>query len=111
MKGPVPLDDWLTSREPEPPHQLASRIAAMTTRTSGAPSLSHADELVGAGEAAMRTVLQGGCLTRSSALELLAVDAIVTYAFEAAADEPDQLEDRAADALARIAALAAPYEA
>ena len=41
----------------------------------------------------------------------LAVDAIVTDAFEAAADHPEQLEDRAAEALARIAALAAPYEA
>ena len=33
----------------------------------------------------MRALLPDGCLTRQSALELLAVDAIVTYAFEAAA--------------------------
>jgi len=111
MKGPVPLHDWLRSRVPEPPRDLASRIAAMTAGTAGAPVAPHASALLDAGEAAMGTVLQGGCLTRQSALDLLAVDAIVTYAFEAAADDPDRLEERAAEALARIAALAAPYEA
>jgi hypothetical protein len=59
----------------------------------------------------MRSLLGDGCLTRASALDLLAVDAIVTYAFEAAADEPGRLERRASDALARIAALAEPYQA
>jgi hypothetical protein len=108
MTGPESVTDWLASRDPAPPRELASRIAAMAPR---ATELSRADELLDAGEVAMRTVLHEGCLTRSSALDLLAVDAIVTYAFEAAADDPDQLEERAAEALARIAALAAPYEA
>ena len=59
----------------------------------------------------MRELLLDGCLTRDSALELLAVDAIVTYAFEASADRPERLEDIAGAALARIAALAEPYDA
>ena len=62
--------------------------------------------LVAAGEAAMTAVLREGCLTRDRALDLLAVDALLTYAFEAAADEPGALEALAGEALARIAALA-----
>ena len=59
----------------------------------------------------MAAVLTDGCLTRGSALDLLAVDALVTYAFEAAADEPDKLEERTERALVTIAALAAIPEA
>jgi hypothetical protein len=62
-------------------------------------------------EAAMEALLVEGCLTRQSALDLLAIDALVTYAFETAADEPVSLEERAGRALARIAALAEPYSA
>ena len=111
MTAPESVTDWLASRDPAPPRELASRIAAIAPRAADRTNVSRSDELVDAGEAAMRTVLRDGCLTRSSALDLLAVDAIVTYAFEAAADDPEQLEERAAEALGRIAALAAPYEA
>lgn len=67
--------------------------------------------LLGSAEHAMTKLLGDGCLTRASALDLLAVDALITYAFEAAADDPDQLEERAEGALAMIAALAEPYRA
>ena len=69
------------------------------------------DALLDAGITAMSAVLGDGCLTRNSALDLLAVDALVTYAFEAAAEEPELLETRTKHAMTRIAALAAPYEA
>jgi hypothetical protein len=78
----------------------------MVSRVSDGPP---ADALMEAAEIAIREVLRGGCLTRESALELLTVDALVTYAFEAAAEEPDALEARTRSALARIAALAEPY--
>ena len=111
MSRPDTLTDWLASRAPEPPSQLAERIASAVARSHHSADAVPADALIDAGEGAMQAVLAEGCLTRPSALDLLAVDAIVTYAFEAAADHPEQLEDRAAEALARIAALAAPYEA
>ena len=69
------------------------------------------DLLLASAEHAMGQLLGGDCLTRDSALDLLAVDALVTYAFEAAADEPSTLEERAKQALARIAALAEPHSA
>jgi hypothetical protein len=70
-----------------------------------------AETLLDAASTAMASLLTDGCLTRASALDLLAVDALVTYAFEAAADEPEQLDARAKQALARIASLAARHRA
>ena len=81
----------------------------MTAHRADRPASS--EELLGAAREAMGTLLHDGCLTRPSALDLLAVDALVTYAFEAAADEPSSLEARAGRALARIAALAEPFSA
>jgi hypothetical protein len=107
VQGPV--STWLRGRTPVPPPQLAARIDAFTARIADRdPS---ADAFLDAAEAAMGVVLRDGCRTRESALDLLAVDALVTYAFEAAADEADQLEHRAVRALARIAALCEPYDA
>ena len=110
-----PLADWIRTRMPAPPPPLLARIEALTGPapdvapvTSAAPV---ADLLLDAAERAMRGVLGDGCLTRDSALDLLAIDAIVTYAFEAAADDPEQLEARTRGALERIAALAEPYPA
>ena len=71
--------------------------------------IAPADALLDAAETAMTDVLRDGCLTRESGLNLLAVDALVTYAFEAAADAPDQIDARTDAALSRIAALAEPY--
>jgi hypothetical protein len=47
--------------------------------------------------------------TLERTLDLLAVDALMTYAFEAAADDAAGLEERTKTALARIADLARPY--
>ena len=45
---------------------------------------------------------------RDRALDLLAVDAMVTYAFEAACESPETLRARATDAMSAIAWLVAP---
>jgi len=82
---------------------------AVTTGQGRAAPLPVA--LLASAESAMTSLLGDGCLTRESALDLLAVDALITYAFEAAADEPDRLEERSEQALAAIAALAEPYRA
>ena len=39
---------------------------------------------------------------RESALDLLTVDALVTYAFEAASERPDSLESHAAHAIVQL---------
>jgi hypothetical protein len=109
VTAPGPLSAWIRGRSPAPPPQLLSRIEAMAAGASRANG--PADALLDASTTAMAGVLRDGCLTRGSGLDLLAVDALVTYAFEAAADDPESLEARAEAALARIAALAAPYHA
>ena len=100
---------WLRERSPEPPGQLLARIDAMLA--AHVADVEHGDALIAVAESAMTELLRDGCLTRESALDLLAVDALVTYAFEAAADDPDTLDARTTRALSRIAALAAPYRA
>ena len=108
MSTPTPLAAWLGSRTPPPPAALTERVTAMTAEHGGAAPV---ESLLASAEAAMAALLHDGCLTRGSALDLLAVDALVTYAFEAAADEPQLLDDRARRVLATIAALAEPYRA
>lgn len=54
----------------------------------------------------VESILCDGGGSRTGAITLLAADALVTYAFEAAAEEPDGLEALAADAMIRIAATA-----
>lgn len=105
----MPLSGWIEARTPAPPQELIPRMERMTG--GGAIGTSAADALVDSSVAAMCRLLVDGCLTRQSGLDLLAVDALVTYAFEAAADEPVELEERAERALARIAALAESYSA
>ena len=106
MTAPGPLSAWIRGRRPAPPPQLLSRMEAMAARAS---HTSTSDALLDASVTVMAEVLRDGCLTRESGLDLLAVDALVTYAFEAAADDPAQLDARTSAALSRIAALAEPY--
>ena len=92
-----------------PPPELVARLHGLA-----APFASReptAETLLDVAATAMASLLHDGCLTRASALDLLAVDALVTYAFEAAADDPERIEVRTQQALARIAALAQPYPA
>ena len=92
MTAPGPLSAWIRGRSPAPPPQLLSRIEAMAAHASH--TTAAADALLDASARAMAGVLGDGCLTRESGLDLLAVDALVTYAFEAAADDPEQLDAR-----------------
>jgi len=132
MSTPAALSAWLRARTPAPPPELASRIESMIAAGLGSELRSDSNcgqvasdsngigepqfesdpnSLIASATTAMATLLHDGCLTRQSALDLLAIDALVTYAFEAAADDPDGLDARAEGALASIAALAEPYHA
>ena len=54
-------------------------------------------------------VLAAGTARPEMARELLAADAFVTYAFEAAANEPDTISARADAAMRRISASSVRY--
>ena len=84
-----------------PPPALAARLAAAVDPSS--PPEAYLDAAL----MLLRQLVQGGCATRAAALDLLVADALVTAAFEVASAEPASVEDRAATAVRRIAALGA----
>ena len=57
--------------------------------------------------ATLARVLADGATARAAAIDLLAADALVTYAFEAASESPDRLPDLAHRAMTRLSAAAA----
>jgi hypothetical protein len=59
-------------------------------------------------EQALTDMLAAGSSARGTALGLLSVDALVTYAFEAAASDPARFDARALRAMAHISALGEP---
>ena len=72
---------------PTPPELEAAMRSALNDNQS--PT---AFELLEAAERLLRKVLDSNCEARSSALDLLTVDALVTKALEEAASDPAMLE-------------------
>jgi hypothetical protein len=105
----VTLRTWLDERSPRPPERLARRIDevlgdALESADDDAAARSLA--CIGAAEALLRDLLSRRTAGRESALDLLTVDALATYAFEAASKAPETIPDRAAAAMRRFAAIA-----
>ena len=77
--------------------------AAMRRALDDNPSPT-ATEVLAAAERLLDRVLSGECQDRSSALDLLTVDALMTRALEIAARDPKLLEEFPELAMRRIAA-------
>lgn len=93
---------WLESRRPAPPAALAACLAAAVTDAA----LPLAEHLAVLGQRLLTRVAgrpEGG---RELALELLAADAFVTYAFEAQAEADVARVAPLADAVAKGAGVA-----
>jgi hypothetical protein len=85
--------------DPHPPRELeASMRSALQDNASPTPI-----ELLDAAERLLDNVLRTDCESRSSALDLLTVDALMTRALEIAARNPSLLEDFPEQAMRRIA--------
>lgn len=97
----VTLAEWLSTRAPAAPSPLALRLAQLVEGFAGSDP---ARECVEAAVAALRSALDGTPLRRERVLDLLAVDALVTYAFEAAS--PERLPEIAMFALQRVSGVA-----
>jgi hypothetical protein len=106
--APGTVGAWLSTLQPAPPSALAARLEELLGPYLALSADRVPDACLEAGEQLLDTLLSSGSTSRGTALDLLAVDALVTYAFQAAADAPEQLESRAARAMQRIAALPAP---
>jgi hypothetical protein len=109
----VTIGEWLAERTPRPPRALRARIDAVMGEALSLDLPQAPAAFIAAGEWLTAELLRRGSATRESALDLLTADALVTYAFEAAAEWPAGLGARASDAMMRIAALgaAAPDQA
>jgi len=99
------LDEWLGSRTPPAPPKLQARLHAalrpwLHAAATGAPQFCLA-----AAEDLLRHLMADPSNGRGRALDLLAADALVTYAFEAASEHPETLAQCAEAATLRIARL------
>ena len=101
------LRAWLAAREPAQSPDLAQRIAELAAPFDG-PKVDIADQCLTAAEAALPALLTAGeSESRGTALDLLAIDALVTYAFEAAATiNAERVPVLARDAMIRLSSLA-----
>jgi hypothetical protein len=88
------------------PAALVARVEEVLSAHPSWTPLPPADALLAAGEYLLQGVLRSREENgRSVALDLLAADACVTWAFEAAADTATALPARAEHAMQRIAAV------
>ena len=101
------LARWLDERRPVPPPALRARIDGALGDSLHSDASDALEACLSAGERLVESLLRNNATTRDSALDLLAADALVTYAFEAGSERPRELGARAHEAMMRIAALGA----
>jgi hypothetical protein len=107
----VTVGGWLGARTVVAPPALAARVReALGEHWSDDASATHA-VCEAAAERVLASLLAARETGRETALDLLAADALVTYAFEHAAELPDGLEARASAVMLRIATLGERYAA
>lgn len=102
-----PAASWLAAHGEQPPAALRARLDTVVASSDPAGG-AVADALLQAGRALLSRILDTGSTQRDAALDLLTADALVTYAFEAAADDPATLDARAGAAMRAIAGVVQP---
>ncbi len=105
VPAPGTVAAWLDHLEPPPPPALRARLHELLAPHATRPASDVPAACLAAGETRLATLLTQEATDRASALDLLAVDALVTYAFEAASTAPDGIEQLATDAMRRIAEI------
>ena len=105
------VGEWLDERTPSAPTVLRARITRALGVATAADSATTTSACLTAAERLMEDLLLRDCTSRESALDLLAADALVTYAFEAASERPSELEQCATDVMLRMASLGAAHRA
>ena len=85
----VTVGDWLREKEPVPPARLAARIESAIGGRPSEPAANAAEVCLEACERLLADVAARTSQGRESALDLLAADALATYALEAATESSD----------------------
>ena len=105
VSAPATVGEWFANLQPPPPRALADELRKLLVHEAARPVGDVPEVCLATGEKMLGELMQSGSTQRATALTLLAVDSLVTYAFEAASDDPERLETRAANAMKRIAEL------
>lgn len=101
------VGDWLTSTALTPPPALAARIGSAIGPRVAAPAAEAPRVFMDSALALVDQLASRGCAHRDDAIDLLAADALMTYAFEAASEAPDSIAALAEEAIGRLAQVAA----
>ena len=104
-RAPTTVGDWLASRTPPPPELLRSRIERALGTSIDRDVADTARVCVEAAERVLSRLFRDGEGERREAVDLLAADALVTYALEFAADAPASFKDIATNAIERFGQL------
>lgn len=88
------IGEWLDARQDGVPAHLVQRMRAALGDAVHDDVADAPERCVAAAEQVVGDLLAADSTGRDSALSLLAADALVTYAFEAAADDPARLDER-----------------
>jgi hypothetical protein len=103
------MEAWLDRRAEPAPATLRARIADAVRGIDDGAITAVADISAKTGQELLARLLAEGCATRSAAPDLLAADALVTYSFEAIAEDTSatarSISERAARAMLEIARL------
>lgn len=104
-RTPTTVGDWLGSRTPPPPELLRSRIDVALGTALDRDVADTGRVCVEAAERVLSRLFVDGEGERREAVDLLAADALVTYALEFAADAPESFADIATHAIERFGQL------
>lgn len=99
------VGEWFANLQPPPPEALAKELRTLLHDVASRPVGDVPEVCLETSERLLEKLMRSGSTERATALTLLAVDSLVTYAFQAASGAPEQIEARAAGAMRRIAEL------
>lgn len=99
---------WIKAHAAEAPPALVARVTRLIESDAALEAMPTAEALVAAAEHLLGEVVKAGATSgREIALDLLAADSCVTWAFEAASELPSELAARAEAAMRQLAQVAA----
>ena len=102
--------EWLESRRPSPPPKLFNRLELAVSPLSDALAVSRSEILSTAAASILAPLIAAGgseaARNREIAIDLLAADALVTYAIEAATEECQAIAQTIDRVVLRLASLA-----
>ena len=102
------IGEWLRARDPRPPAELMANLERVLGTALNDDESTAAASFLAAAERLLRELVASGETGRPAAGDLLTVDALTTYAVEAATETLDSLPDFAEDAMARFANIIKP---